>query len=90
MVSPAAKNEMLVMVLTDLSTICKKLSENAGVPEHTRARAAGFVEEFNALLPARGKGIAPEHFQGEQLLTRIARFLPQVLEVEAPAAVRQV
>jgi hypothetical protein len=46
--------------------------------------------EFNALLAERGKGTAHHHFHGERLLTRIARFLPEVLEVAAePASVQQ-
>lgn len=28
-----SRNEMLVMVLTDLAEICKKLTENSAVPE---------------------------------------------------------
>ena len=74
------KNEMEVMVLTDLAAICKKLGGNSAVPEELRVQARRLVEEFNSLLPDRGKGTAPQHFQGEQLLVRIARFLPRVLE----------
>lgn len=74
------KNEIEVMVLTDLAAICKKLGENAAVPEELRVQARRLVEEFNSLLPYRGKGTAPQHFQGEQLLVRIARFLPRVVE----------
>jgi hypothetical protein len=81
-----AKNEMLVMVLTDLSAICKKLTENSAVPEGLRVKAREFVTEFNALLPVRGKGTAAQHVQGEQLLMKIARFLPSVLEVQAAPA----
>ena len=86
MASPESKNEMLVMVLTDLSAICQKLTESAAVPEHLRVRAAEFVMEFNTLLPARERGTAAQHFQGEGLLTKIARFLPRVLEVQAEPA----
>ena len=71
------------MVLSDLSAICEKLSENSAVPEHLRVRAHEFVVEFNTLLQARGKGTAAQHFQGEGLLIKIARFLPRVLEVQA-------
>ena len=87
MTSNESKNEMLVMVLTDLSGICKKLAENSVVPERVRAQAAQFVTEFNVLLPARGKGTADQHFQGEGLISRIARFIPEVLEVHAVPAV---
>ena len=89
MTSYESKNKMLVMVLTDLSAICQKLTENSDVPEHLRLKAAEFVMEFNTLLPARGKGHAAAHFYGEALLTRIARFLPSVLEVQAQAAARR-
>ena len=88
MTSTESKNEMLVMVLSDLAAICNKLAEHSAVPEELRVKARRFVLEFNSLLPVRGQGVAYEHFQGEQLLTQIARFLPRVLEVQAnPAAV---
>ena len=63
-----SKNEVLGMVLTDRATICQKVSENDAVPERTRARAAGFVTEFNRLVPARGKGTAGQHFHGQDLI----------------------
>ncbi len=90
MASSESKNEMLVMVLTDLAAICKKLTENAAVPDELRVKARQFAEEFNSLLPVRGKGTAAEHAQGEQLLIKIARFLPRVLEVQAEPAVPKV
>ena len=83
MPSNDSKNEMLVMVLTDLAAICKKLSENSAVPEQLQVQAARFVDQFNELLPYRGKGTAGQHFQGEKLIEKIARFLPRVLEVRA-------
>ena len=89
MASSESKNEMLVMVLTDLSAICQKLAENPVVPEHLRLQGAEFVMEFNQLVAIRGKGTAPQHFRGEALLTRIARFLPRVLEVQAQPVVRR-
>ena len=64
---------MLVMVLTDLSAICKKLTENSAVPEELRVRAREFVTEFDTLLQAGGKGTAGQHFQGEELLIKITR-----------------
>ena len=85
--SMEAKNEMLVMVLTDLAGICKKLAENSAVPEALRVQARKFVEEFDSLSPYRGKGTAAQHVQGEQLLVKIARFLPRVLEVQAKPAI---
>ena len=77
------KNEMLVMVLTDLAAICNKLAENSVVPEQLRVKARESVQEFNSLLPYRGKGTAAQHAQAEHLLGKIARFLPRVLEVQA-------
>ena len=77
---------MLVMVLTDLSAICKKLTENSAVPEELRVRAREFVTEFDTLLQAGGKGTAGQHFQGEESLIKITRFLPRVLEVQAEPA----
>jgi hypothetical protein len=87
MTSNESKNEMLVMVVTDLAAICQKLAENSAVPEDLRVQARRFGEEFNSLLPYRGKGDAAQHVQGEQLLVKIARFLPRVLEINAEPAV---
>ena len=39
MASNEAKNEMLLMVLTDLAGIWKKLAENSAVPEKLRVEA---------------------------------------------------
>jgi hypothetical protein len=87
MTSNESKNELEVMVLTDLAAICKKLAETSATSEALRAKAHEFVEEFNSLLPARGKGTADMHFAGEQLLIKIARFLPRVLDVRAEPAI---
>ena len=83
MTSNESKNEMLVMVLIDLAGICKKLAEHSAVPEELRMKAHKFGEEFDSLSPSRGKGTPAEHAQGEMLLTSIARFLPELLEVGA-------
>jgi len=83
MTSNDAKNEMLVMVLTDLAGICKKLEENSAVPKKLRVEAREFGEEFDSLSPYRGKGTPAQHAQGEQLLVKIALFLPRVLAVQA-------
>lgn len=80
------KNEMLVMVLSDLAGICKKLSENSAVTEHLRTQASQFLQEFNSLEPYRGQGDPAQHFRGENLMVRIARFLPTLLEVQAVPA----
>jgi len=55
MTSNEAKNEMEVMVLTDLAGICRKLAENSALTERLRVQARQFVEEFDSLLPVRGK-----------------------------------
>ena len=86
MTSNQAKNEMLTMVLADLAAICQKLAENSALPEKLRLEACQFADEFNSLLPVRGKGTAAEHAQGERLLIKVARFLPRVLEVQAEPA----
>ena len=87
MPSNESKNEMLVGVLIDLAAICQKLSESSALPEDLRGRARQLVEEFNLLLPYRGKGTEVQHFHGEKLLEKMARFLPRVLEVQAEPAV---
>ena len=88
MATNESKNEMLVMVLIDLAGICRKLEENSAAPSELRTQAGQLVAEFDELLPRRGKGTPAEHAKGEQLLVKIARFLPRVLEVGArPASV---
>lgn len=77
------KNEMLVMVLTDLAGICKKLTKNSAVPEELRVQATKYAEDFDLLLPHKGKGTPLAHAQGEELLAKMARFLPRLLEVYA-------
>lgn len=49
MTTMEAKNEMLVMVLTDLAGICKKLAESSAVPEKLRVEARKFGEEFDTV-----------------------------------------
>lgn len=83
MASNESKNEMLVMVVTDLAAICKKLAENSAVPDELRAKAGQFVEEFDSLLPVRGQGTWAEHAEGKHLLISMARFLPRLLEIHA-------
>jgi len=78
-----SKNELKVMVLSDLAEICKKLAEHSDVPKALRAQAAEFVTKFNSLVPYRGKGNASQHFQGEQLIVQIALFLPKILEIHS-------
>lgn len=46
-------------------------------------KAREFVLEFNSLVPVRGKDTAAQHFQGDMLMGKIARFLPKILEVQA-------
>lgn len=87
MVTKESKNEMLVMVLTDQAAICQKLVDNSAVPEGLRVQARDLEGEFNSLLPVRGKGTAAQHYEGEQLIIRITRFLPRVIEVRAEPAV---
>lgn len=77
----AARNEVKVMVVMDLAAICRKLAENSIVPDNLRAEAHELVEEFDSLLPARGKGTPSEHAKGETLLVKMARFLPRVNEI---------
>jgi len=83
MTSNESKNEVEVMVLSDLAAICRKLAENSIVPETLRAPAREFVAEFDWLVQFRDKGTATEHYYGEMLLTKIARFLPRIVELQA-------
>jgi hypothetical protein len=86
--SNAARNEMKVMVLIDLAAICRKLAESSAVPDDMRADAREMVGEFESLLPARGRGNPSEHFRGETLLFKMARFLEKIPEVESSPALQ--
>jgi hypothetical protein len=77
------RNNLKVMVVMDLAATCKKVAENSAAPDNLRTQARELVEEFEALLPARGTGNPHAHFHGEQLLAKMARFLPRILEVES-------
>ena len=83
MTSVDSKNDMLVMVLSDLAAICMKLADNSALPEELRAQARKFVSEFNFLLPFRGKATASQFCTAEALLSSIATFLARVIEVRA-------
>jgi hypothetical protein len=83
MTSSEWKNEMLEIVVTDLAAICQKLADNSLLPEELRVQARQLVAEFNFLLQFRGKATASQFCAAEDLLIRIARFLPRVLEVQA-------
>jgi hypothetical protein len=83
----AARNEVKVMVVIDLAAICMKLSEHPVVPENLRAEARVLLEEFDLLLPARGRGGPFEHEMGEALLIKMARFLPRVIEIHSWPAI---
>lgn len=78
-----ARNQVKVMVAIDLAAICWKLAENSTVPDNLRAEARELLEEFEELLPARGKGTQSEQSQGEFLLAKMARFLPRIIEVQS-------
>jgi hypothetical protein len=80
MSSQEAKNDLEVMVLMGLAEIWKKVAEHPAATEEVRAQALELIEKFNELLPVRGKGTRHEHYGGEQLLTRMARSLPHVLD----------
>jgi hypothetical protein len=83
MTSNRARNELKVMVLSDLAGICKKVAENSEVPDALRADARDLVEQFHSLLPVRGKGNPLEHSQGEFLLIKMARFFPRIMEIQS-------
>jgi hypothetical protein len=87
MMSNDQKNEMEMMVLTDLAGICKKLADTPGFPDSLRAQAREFGNTYDSLLPYEGQGIIAQPEMVEALLGRIARFLPRVLEVESDEGV---
>ena len=81
--SNAARNDLKVKVLIDLAAICRSVAENSAVPDNLRLQARQLVGDFEALLPARGKGTPSEHHLGETLLIKMARFLPSISDIES-------
>ena len=79
MASRNPKDEILAMLLVDLAGICKKLADNADVSDEVRIRARKFGQEFDSLVPYYGNATPPQRAQGEELLFKITRFLPNVL-----------
>ena len=79
MTSRDSKDEILVMVLVDLTGICRKLANNSAVPDELRARARQFAQEFDTLVPYYGDATPAQRAQSEGLLFKITRFLPDVL-----------
>jgi hypothetical protein len=76
-----ARNAMKSRVLSELSAICKGLADDPAVPDDLRARARAMVEEFNEYIGDRDRDNAAGHFERGELLIRMARFLPDVIEV---------
>jgi hypothetical protein len=83
-----SRNEVKAMVLIDLAEICRKVASHPAIPEAMREQARNFVQQYEFLLPMRGKANFDEHTWGETLLIQIAQFLPQILELHSWPAVR--
>jgi len=77
------RNELKVLVLTDLVEICKKVAENSRATKDVREKAGQLVAKFNSLVPYRGKGDVDQHFQAEKLLIQIGRFLPEIAALQS-------
>jgi hypothetical protein len=84
--SNEAMDEFKIMVLSDLAEIYKKLSRKSDISEETRDQVDRFVAEFNSLVPYAHMGNASKHAQAEQLLSRMALFLPRIVGIESKAA----
>jgi hypothetical protein len=76
-----SRDDVKVMVLTDLATICRKLADDPAVLEDLRVRAAEFVSEYESFREYRGRSNNAQHQAGENLLVRIARFLPRIADM---------
>jgi len=77
------RNQLQVMVLTELAEICKKIAKNSAATEDLRQQAGQFVAKFNLLVPYRGEGDVDQHFQAKKLLIQIARFLPEIAALQS-------
>jgi hypothetical protein len=86
MASDDAKDDVFAMVLVDLAGICKKLADSSALPDELRTRARKFADEFDTLAAHYGSGTPQQHAEGEGLLFKITRFLPDVLEHTGSAA----
>ena len=59
----------------------KRLADDPALLEELRVQAGKFVDEYESLLEYRGTSNNAQHNAGEQLLVRIARFLPKIVEM---------
>jgi hypothetical protein len=84
MTSLESKNQLIGMVLTNLAAACKLLSEHSAAPEHLQIRARQFLGDFNALSAAPQPNDL-QQLEAEELLVQIARFLPNVLDIQVEA-----
>ena len=75
-----SRNELEVMLLMDLAEICKKVAKHSAVTEKVRVRAGELVQEFNLVLPFLSEGTNPQEFRREDLLIKMARFLPDIVD----------
>jgi|SRR5215469_8040335 len=80
---PQNRNELKVLVLTDLAEICKKVAENSSATKHVRQKAGQFVAKFDSLVPYRGKGNVDQHLEAEKLIIQIARFIPEIAAMQS-------
>ena len=85
MTSNVERIEIKAMVESDLAAICRKLADNSALPDELRATAREMVKEYEAYSATYGKENATEQFEGETLMIKMARFLPQLAEVAVVA-----
>jgi hypothetical protein len=83
MLSNEAKNELKTMVLQHLGEICKQVARNEDIPDDLRDEASRFAAEFESLVPYKGRANTAQHLRAEQLIDKIARFLPRLLELHS-------
>ena len=75
-------DDVKAMVLTDLAAICKKLAAEPAVLEHLRVKAGQLADEYNSLPQDPGRSTNFHHLESAELLIRIARFLPRIVDEE--------
>lgn len=72
------KDDVKLMVLSDLAALCKKIAEQPTITKELRAQAQQFAGEYESLAPLADTSTNRRHFEEEQLLNQIARFLPKI------------
>jgi hypothetical protein len=72
--------EIALIVMNGMADICKKLAENQKTPIKIRTEATKLVEEFEVAAPHRGELNPDAQYLRQDLIDRMAKLMPRILE----------